>query len=347
MPANISINTRILNYRITGAQRYLREILPRLPQERITAIAPASWHAGFRGHLWEQCALPLRIAKGSLLWSPSITGPLAVAKQVITIFDVVPLDHPEWFRSVFSAGIRRLVPMLARRARHIIAISEFTKSRIVALCGVPPERITVTLLAADARFSPAAADPARVAALGLPTPRYLLTLGSIEPRKNIPLLIEAWRTIVDKVPKDISLVVAGGTGNSAIFGDVALGTLPERVHFTGHVPDAQLPALLAGALGFCYPSLYEGFGLPPLEAMACGVPVLTGSQTSLPEVVGDAGLMVDPSSRQAIADGLLRLAGDDALRAQLRERGLARNRLFSWDAAAARTWEILEAAAQD
>ena len=337
----ICVNTKILNYRITGAQRYLLEILKRFPADGFRSIAPPTWSSGMKGHLWEQAVLPLRKGRGSLLWSPSITGPLAVADQVVTIFDIAPLDHPEWFRSGFSGYYSYVVPRIARRAKRIIAISEYTKERIVAICGVPPEKVEVTLLAADARFSPTAADPARVAALGLPTARYLLALGSIEPRKNVPALIRAWGRVQDRIPADISLVLAGGSGRASIFGSVDLEPLPPRVHFTGHVADEALPALLAGATGFCYPSIYEGFGLPPLEAMASGVPVITSNLTSLPEVVGDAGLLVDPHSVDSIAEALLRLGTDDGLRAGLSAKGLERNRRFSWDVAAARTWDIL------
>ena len=265
----------------------------------------------------------------------------------LTIFDVVPLDHPEWCHPGFVAFYRFVVPRLARQARHIIAISEYTKSRIVAVCDVPPEKVSVTLLAADARFNPQAADPALIASLALPCTRYVLALGSIEPRKNLPRLLQAWGLAVGRIPDDIMLVVAGGQGRRSIFGDHALGELPPRVHFTGHVADELLPPLLANALGFCYPSSYEGFGLPPLEAMACGVPVITSGLTSLAEVVGDAGLQIDPFQVEDIASALERLCGDDGLRAELRRSGLERSRGFSWDLAARQTWEILarEAAA--
>lgn len=337
----IAVNTKILNYRLTGAQRYLLEILKRLPQDQITTVAPPTWCSGGIGHLWEQVILPLRLGPQDLLWSPSITGPLVVDRQVVTIFDVVPLDHPEWVHPKFVAFYRFVVPRLARQARHIIAISEYTKQRIVAVCGVPPEKVSVTLLAADARFNPQAADPALIAGLALPSARYVLALGSIEPRKNLPRLLQAWARAEPRIPSDITLVVAGGQGRRTIFGDHALGQLPPRVHFTGHVPDEQLPSLLANALGFCYPSSYEGFGLPPLEAMASGVPVITSGLTSLAEVVGDAGLQIDPFQVEDIAGALERLCGDDALRARLRQSGLERSRGFSWDLAARQTWEIL------
>ena len=145
----------------------------------------------------------------------------------------------------------------------------------------------------------------------MPCRHYVLCVGSLEPRKNLPRLLQAWSRIQSEVPGNVWLVLTGKKGNERIFADAAgLSRLPPRVHLTGHVPDDVLPALYAGAIAFAYPSVYEGFGLPPLEAMAAGIPVLTGNQTSLPEVVGDAGVMVDPYDVDALADGLLRLLGN-------------------------------------
>jgi glycosyltransferase involved in cell wall biosynthesis len=338
--ADITVNTRALAYRITGVQRYARELLARFPSP-VTTVCPRRFTGGIPGHAWEQFALPALLRPGSLLWSPSLTGPLAVDRQVVTLHDTGPLDHPEWFRPVFGAWYRFVLPHLARRVRRVIAISEFTKRRIVDTCGIDPDRISVVLNGVDRRFNPQARDETAIAALRLPTPRYLLAVGSIEPRKNIPALIRAWGRIAARIGDDLSLVIAGGMGKSSIFSAVDLGTPPPRVHFTGHVPDPALPALYAGATAFCYPSLYEGFGIPPLEAMAAGTPVLTGNRTSLPEVVADAGLMVDPGSEEAIADGLLRLCTDEALRTELRRRGLERARRFTWDEAARQTWQVL------
>ncbi|HPU78519.1 MAG TPA: glycosyltransferase family 1 protein, partial [Thermosynergistes sp.] len=168
---------------------------------------------------------------------------------------------------------------------------------------------------------------------------------TIEPRKNLQRLLEAWCVICQKLPQDVWLVVAGAKGRESIFRDASFNDLPPKVYMAGHVPDEHLPALYSGALFFAYVSLYEGFGFPPLEAMACGTPVLTSNVTSIPEVVGDAALMVDPYDVEAIADGIKRLVEDSSLRAELSRRGIARAKMFTWDKTAELTWKVLEEAA--
>jgi glycosyltransferase involved in cell wall biosynthesis len=176
--------------------------------------------------------------------------------------------------------------------------------------------------------------------LGLP-PRYVLCVGSLEPRKNLARLLAAWQQIQHKL-RGLSLVLAGA--KSRIFRDAGV-SLPTAVHATGYLPEELLPAVYAGAEMFVYPSLYEGFGLPVLEAMASGVPVVTSNVASLPEVAGDAALTIDPQNIDSIAGGIENLASDSVLRTNLREKGLARAQLFTWQQAADQTWRVLEAAA--
>ena len=363
----------MLSHPTTGVERYLIELLARMPADiGLQQIAPQSALGGIKGHAWEQIVLPAKL-HGSSLFSPCNTGPLAVAHQVVTIHDVAALDHPEWLNAKFALWYRWLTPRLARRVRHIIAVSEFTRGRIIAHTGVAPEKITVVLNGVDPRFAPldSNAIATSLAELALPSRRYVLSLGSIEPRKNLPRLLEAWAKILPTLPKDVWLVVAGSrntrvfattettgklsrragtptgrTANTAFVssclrGESSFSAL--RVHFTGRVADAHLPALYAGAMAFAYMSMYEGFGLPPLEAMAAGVPVLTGNLTSLPEVVGDAGVMVDPMDVDAIARGLKELIEKQELRKKLSTAGLSRAKQFSWDRTAKRTLEVLAA----
>ena len=338
----VYINTRVLQSHTTGVQRYTLELLARLGSQ-VKQVRPGRTLTGFSGHAWEQFILPGKV-RGNTLFSPSITGPLAVKKQVVVMHDVVPLEHPEWLNPKFATWYRFLVPKLARRVAHIITISEFSKSRILAHAPMDESRITVTPLAADPKFHPMSPEEldVRWRALNLPSRHYVLCVGSLEPRKNLARLLQAWVQIEKRIPNDVWLVLTGKRGNARVFANEAgLSELPPRVHLTDHVKDGHLPALYAGALVFAYPSVYEGFGLPPLEAMACGVPVLTGNQTSLPEVIGDAGVMVDPYDVDALADGLLRLVDDGALRRQCRCKGLERAKQFSWDETARRTWDIL------
>ena len=337
-------NARVLNNQLTGVPRYLRELISRFG-DKVELIRPRRPREGINGHLWEQTVLPLLVGK-RVLWSPATTGPLVARRQVVTIHDMVPFDHPEWLNSRFADWYRFLTPRLVRRVQSILVVSEFTKRRLIHHCPAAEPKINVVLLAADARFAPldSASILAAHKALSIPSPHYLLALGSLEPRKNLGRLLLAWAQTEAKIPQDVWLVIAGGKGKKLTFGDMSFEKLPPRVHLTGRVADNLLPALYSGALGSVYVSLYEGFGLPPLEAMACGTPVLTSNVASLPEVVGDAAITVDPLNVDAIGDAIFRIVEDSTLRATLRSAGLAQAGRFNWDETARATWKVLHEA---
>lgn len=337
------INARTLTAELTGVQRYASELVARLPAElegwAVERAAPERPLDGVRGHAWEQFALPGR-TRGALLWSPGNTGPLAVRRQVVTIHDAATLDHPEWFDRRFAAWYGWLLPRLGRGARAVLTVSEFSRRRLIAH-GIPEERISVVPPAADARFRPIPPDETAAlrARLDLPE-RYVLCVASLEPRKNLGGLFRAWSAA--SLPEDVRLVVAGGAGK--VFRDLGFEEAPRGVQLLGRVPDTDLPALYSGALAFAFPSLYEGFGLPPLEAMACGTPVVTAEAASLPEVVGNAAITADPHDVGGLARALERVVADEALRREMRVRGLLRARRFSWEEAARRTAAVLRAA---
>jgi glycosyltransferase involved in cell wall biosynthesis len=337
----VAVNGRYLVQRITGQQRYAREIVARLA-ERMDVVAPPGKSQGVRGHLWEQLALPRRV-NGDLLWSPSTTGPLAVRRQVLTIHDCAFFDQARCFSRAFAAWYQFLVPRLARKAQQIITVSEFSKQRIVELCGVVPDKVTVVYSGVSPQFRPHSAGEIAAARQrhNLP-PQYVLCVGSLEPRKNLSRLLEAWQLIQPRLA-GLSLVIVGA--RSHVFRDAGLAVPRPSVHLAGYLSDDELAAVYAGAEMFVYPSLYEGFGLPVLEAMASGVPVITSNATALAEVAGDAAVTVDPLSIESIAAGLERLASNAALRSGLREKGVARVRSFTWEQAATETWQVLEAAA--
>jgi len=341
----IAINTRALSAPMTGVQRYTSELLARW-NGHAERIAPDGSLRGFTGHAWEQFVLPAKLG-GRFLFSPSNSGPLRVTNQVVTIHDTAVFDCPEGFHPRFAAWYRFLLPRLARQARQIITVSEFVKERILVHAKVSPDKVVVIPNGVDSRFCPEAVSRVEevVAALELPSRRYVLAVGSLEPRKNLTRLFQAWAQVQERISDDIWLVVVGASGSTRVFNELHLGELPAKVFLAGHLEEHLLPAIYAGAIAMAYPSVYEGFGLPPLEAMACGTPVLAGNRSSLPEVVGDAGLLVDPFDINAIAEGISRLLEDCALRNDLRRKGLYRAKQFSWDETARRTWEVLQNAA--
>ncbi len=338
----IALNGRFYAHRPTGMQRYALEVSKRCAGF-LDVLKPARGLRGPSGHLWEQLYLP-SVVRGRMLWSPNNTGPLAVAHQVCTIHDLIPLEHPEWFNRRFGQWYEWLLPRLGKRVQHLIAVSEFTKQRVVELLRVPEQRVTVIPNGVSEEFFPRSAAESKGVRkrLGIDNPDHLLSVGSLEPRKNLHRLLAAWKKVQASTPRELELVVVGPRNpNPRVFGDVALSELPPRVHFTGYVPDECLPGLYSGALAFVYPSLYEGFGLPPLEAMACGTPVVTSRGSSLVEVVGDDGVLVDPWDENSIAEGILEILSNETFRNGLRERARVRAKKFTWEGAARQTLKVL------
>jgi glycosyltransferase involved in cell wall biosynthesis len=270
-----------------------------------------------------------------------ITPPLRKARGVVTIYDLIML-FPEFGVPLFPREeLRRYI----ERADAILAISEHTKRDIIHFFNVPEDKVRVTLLAADERFR-CIADPEGIRSVlgrfGIEGD-YVLYTGPMELRKNVPAIVRAFATL--KVEKRVPhrLVLAGNKGGGCydeVLEIVRTLGLENDVIFTGFVPDEDMPYLYNGAALFAFPSLYEGFGLPPLEAMACGCPVVTSNTSSLPEVVGDAGLMVDPHRPEELADAMGKILGDSALRAELREKGLRRAAEFSWRRCAEETLAV-------
>jgi glycosyltransferase involved in cell wall biosynthesis len=234
---------------------------------------------------------------------------------------------------------------LVRRVERVIAISEFTKIRLLEKTDVSEEKIVVIHNGVNTRFRPQSSKNINetLQILHLPGKHYILSLGSLEPRKNLGRLLQAWRSIQSKISDDIWLVISGAKGKNLVFQDVPdLKKLPPRVYLTGHVPDTLLPQLYAGALAFTYLSVYEGFGLPPLEAMASGTPTIVGNLGALPEVVGDAAIQVDPYDVEAIAEGLKLLIENIELRNILQEKSIKQAKKFSWESTAAQTWKVID-----
>lgn len=270
--------------------------------------------------------------------------PVHRSKLVVTVHDLVVLKYPQY---QFITRVRNIGGWLRklRRADAVVAVSENTRRDILELLDVPPEKVHVIYQGYNADlFRPdlPQQEVERVLQHYLLRVPYLLYLGTLEPRKNLVRLIQAFHLLRRRSRNTISLILAGQKGwlYDDIFAEILRLGLHDSVKYLGYVADEDLPGLIKGARALAYPSLYEGFGLPPLEAMAMGTPVLTSNVASLPEVVGEAALQVNPEDVEAIAAGLERLCDDEALRQELKKKGWQRAQLFSWDKAAQQTMEL-------
>jgi glycosyltransferase involved in cell wall biosynthesis len=279
---------------------------------------------------------------------PFVWPPGRLPPAVVTIHD---LGHRR-FPHAHTIGQRLYLELSTRwavhAARRLIAVSQATGRDLTLFYGATPEKIAVIYEAASPRTAPSPIEiEAAQTACGLLRP-YALYVGSIQPRKNLERLIMAFARLCDQQRVEFDLVLAGAVGwlSDSIFRCAAQTGLADRIHFTGYLADADLAALLQGARLFCYPSLLEGFGLPVLEAQYAGIPVMTANNSSLPEVAGDAALLVDPTDIDAIADAMLRLSRDEELRQRLIAAGHENVKRFSWQDAAQKTLAVLEQAAR-
>lgn len=270
--------------------------------------------------------------------------------RILTVYDVIPVLFPQYFGASERLFMRRLLASINRQDR-ILVISESTKSDLCDCASLDPEQVEVTYLAASGNFFPHT-DEQRISEIRhnykIPKGPYVLSLCTFEPRKNIDQTIRSYIELVKQQGvSDLNLVLVGTKGwdFDKIFNEIK-GTmeLHDRIITTGYVPDEDLAPLYSGAMMFAYPSFYEGFGLPPLEAMQCGVPVITSNTSSLPEVVGDAGIMVDPNDGDALSQAMLDLYRDDAKRVVFSAEGISRAKKFTWKKCADKTVEAYRTA---
>lgn len=270
--------------------------------------------------------------------------PTMPCPTVATLHDIIPFVHPEWLPPLRGARMRRGMQSAVNRATHIVADSAATRRDALAFFDLAPERITTVLLGFGAVLPQltAAAARALVAERYKLAAGYILCVGSLEPRKNIERVIEVCGHLQRRDGAAPHLVVVGANiwRHEHIRSLVAANGLAGRVHFTGHVPATDLAALFRCAGVFVYPSLYEGFGLPPLEAMSCGCPVITSNVSSLPEVVGAAALTVDPHDTEQLAGAIQRVLHDRRLAVMLRRQGYERVKEFTWQRCAQATYAV-------
>lgn len=269
---------------------------------------------------------------------PDYIGANRRVRKVLTVNDLIPIHHPEWFLSGEQA-VQQAVRRLSGDA-HVITVSEATKADFCEYTGVDPGRVTPIYLAASRRLFYPVTDADRLHATqlryGLHDEPYLLSIATLEPRKNIRHLVQCFARLVleNAVPTELKLVLVGTKGwkmDEWLTEIRASEQLLSRLIFAGYVPDEDLASLYSGATAFLFPSLYEGFGLPPLEAMQCGLPVITSNVSSLPEVVGDAAITVSPTDTDALCQAIIDVINSEELQHRLRVNALRRAKLFSWE----------------
>jgi len=367
---HVGLNAHLLSlrrsYRSAGANWYIYNILHHLPtadpELRYTSflyeplffppqgldVRRSAWSTGtpIRRIAWEQLVAPfvLRREHIDLLHAMAFVAPvISPCPTVVTVLDLSFLLYPRAFKVVNRSYLRTMTRLSVRKARQVIAISESTRRDVIAHFGVPASRVHTVYCGVDRSLR--RATEAEIAAFrrrkGLPE-RFALFVGTIEPRKNIVRLVEAFSALRPWDVDHAHLVIAGAKGwlYDAVFARTQELGLQDRVHFAGYISEAEKPLWYSAATCFCYPSLYEGFGLPPLEAMACGVPVIASNASSLPEVVGDAAITVPPTDTTALADALRSMLTNRVLRQEMAARGLARAARFSWEQAAKQTASI-------
>lgn len=325
------LNARFRDRPVTGVERFADEVsalLARDPSLAWREASPGRPLAGLKGHAWEQFALPRRIERGEILLSLCNTGPVTVERQFAVIHDAAVWDHPEGFSRSFRRVYQQLLPRLAKRAAAVATVSAFSRRRLAPRLGLREEDILVLGNAAGPAFSPGAPDRVEP---GTQEGPVLLCVGSMDPRKNLGRLLRAWLALDSegRLPEGARLQLVGGANPRNFAGVEKIEGA--GIEWLGRLDDDELVRRYRSADGFVFPSLYEGFGLPPLEAMACGCPVLLSNAASLPEVGGEAATYFDPESETEIADAIERFLHLDApARAGQRRAVLARAAQFSW-----------------
>lgn len=355
MAHSLLVNLSILSVQPTGLTTYAQNVFPHLQPLQPTMLACQEM-AGFetylvpdgmtsdqgsRGHLrrlrWTQLQLPriYRSLQSRLIFSPVPEAPLwAGCRSVVMVHDLIPLRMRFPWRSPLALYHRFYVPRVLRQAQHIICNSEATAQDIGHYHRIPRSKITPIPLAYDA---------AHFRWLDLPTHNYFLYLGRMDPYKNVHRLIAAYAPVAAQA--DVELWIVGPIDpryTPALMQQVTELGLSDRVQFLNYLPYAQLPTVINQAIALVFPSLYEGFGLPVLEAMACGTPVIASNQSAIPEVTGDAALLVDPYQTAALTSAMQQILAEPRLRSHLHQASLDRASQFSWAKTGQQTAAILQ-----
>ncbi len=351
LTAALAIEDPVTDYRlfVAGSKR---ERLPHPPGPNFdwrTTILTPQWLA----RIWQRAQLPLPVEAFTglvdLFHATDFVLPptLPRSRSLLTVHDLSFIRVPDAASPSLRRYLEAVVPRSVERADHVLADSQVTKDDLIEIYRTPPDKISVLYSAVDGRFGRVTDEMALQEVLNrhnLKELKYVLSVGTVQPRKNYSGAIRALSKIRDQ-GIDLHYAVAGGRGwlEDEMYRSIRETAMEDRVHILGFVPDEDLPALYSGARALLAVSLYEGFGLPVLEAMACGTPVITSNLSSLPEVAGDAGILVDPLDTEAISDAIMRLLTDAALRQQLVAAGFEHVKRFSWASAASQLKSIYDA----
>lgn len=343
----IYINGRFLTQKMTGVHRFAynlskalvkagvecRVIMPSMPIVSSYDISGFDIvkYGSFTGHFWEQVILPIymRKHKKDLLLNFTSLGPIAVSNKIITIHDLAFIENPSWYSKSYVLLYKLLTPLSAKTSKHIITVSDFSKREIIKKLKVKESKISVIYNAADVCLREDETILKKI------PPKYVLAVSSIDPRKNFERLIKACTLI-----PDYKLVVAGEA--NPVFKQVNISETHNNVFFVGRVTDAELTTLYKNATAFIYPSLYEGFGIPPIEAMAYGCPVVVSDIEVLHEVCRDAALYVDPYDVNQIAHTISQIIDGAGLQEELKVKGYNNIKRFNWQNSSIALINILE-----
>lgn len=371
----IGVDAAVLHEPLMGIPRVVREVLRVLqgndPENDYYLYSKLDFDFPLPNPRWHKCLHPrVPYLLGSLYLKQGLSqagaaesldvfwctrshmfpmGLPSTVARVLTVYDIVWRLYPETMERVNHFAIKLFAERGIRQAHRIISISESTRRGLMEILRTPGDKIEVVHLGVSAGFSARDREGARrfIAEKYGTSTDYICAVGSVEPRKNLITLIEAIRILRDRDQLRHQLVIAGGSGwkNSNIYASVAeLGLTEREVKFLGWVPDEDLPSVYSGAAMFVFPSLYEGFGIPLLEAMACGTPIIASNTSSVPEVVGDAAILVSPNRSEEFADAIVKLTGDAVLSSSLVQKGLKRAREFTWEGAALKVLRIFQEA---
>lgn len=347
------INSRFLTQKITGVQRYSVEISKQLSQifPNTTFVSPQNIiqkelanqfqpeiYGSFSGHIWEQLELPkyLHKNKSPLTLNLGNTAPLFYRNKILVIHDLIYLRNPEWFSKKFTYQYKFLIPKIAKNALKVVTVSEFSKKEIIELLNIPEEKIEVAYNSVSDEFV-SYIDKNYKNVYG----DYILAVSSLDPRKNFKNLILAYNKLN---LKDIRLLIVGAK-NTKVFGDNELDNIINNnpnITFTGYVSDRELANLYKNAKIFVYTSLYEGFGIPPLEAMACGCPTVVSNISSIPEVCSDAAYYINPHDINNIARGIYEVLNDEKTQQELKLKGLERAKVYSWSKSGKKIAQVIQ-----